>query len=361
MSSAPPAPGRSGSETSPTPSTPIGVRTYAVVSGRWVAAALLAAFVLAAVVFVMVPMGAPPGRGSSPPDAPSAAKREPPKPAQVAAEPVRPQQPARAEPSGETAAPPPPDNAGQKTVKPEPARTGNRVAAQQFEGLMSRGLGQLERSDWPGAEQSFSAALKLRPDDRSAADGLARAQGAGQRDALTRLQRDAQGFESAERWEEALAAYQRAAAIDPAVDFARHGAARADRMLQLHARIDAFLARPERLYTPRVRDEARELLTAVEREAAAGPRITEARQRLEAAIQRATTPVTVRLASDNATEVTLHRVGPLGRFQDREVALTPGTYTLVGSRPGFKDVRVEVTVDPDTPAPRIYVACEERV
>jgi hypothetical protein len=54
-------------------------------------------------------------------------------------------------------------------------------------------------------------------------------------------------------------------------------------------------------------------------------------------------------------------VGPLGRFQDREIALTPGTYTLVGSRPGYKDVRVEVIVDPDSPAPRVHVACQERV
>jgi hypothetical protein len=110
-----------------------------------------------------------------------------------------------------------------------------------------------------------------------------------------------------------------------------------------------------------VREEAQQFLAALDREAAAGPRIAQERQRLDAALKRATNKVTVRLSSDNATEVTLQRVGPLGRFQDREVALTPGTYTLVGSRPGYKDVRVEVIVDPDAPAQRVFVACEERV
>jgi len=33
----------------------------------------------------------------------------------------------------------------------------------------------------------------------------------------------------------------------------------------------------------------------------------------------------------------------------------------VGSRPGYKDIRVEVVVDPDSPTPRVFVACEERV
>jgi tetratricopeptide (TPR) repeat protein len=236
-----------------------------------------------------------------------------------------------------------------------------RPAAQQFEEIMTRGLAQLERSDWPGAEQSFSAALKIRPADRSAADGLARAKEGGQSDALARLQREAGEHESAERWEDALAAYKRAATIDPAVDFARQGTARSERMIRLHARTDVHLASLERLYSPRVRDEAQELLASLERETAAGPRLTQARQRLAAALKRATTTITVRLASDNATEVTLFRVGPLGRFQDREIALTPGTYTLVGSRPGYKDVRVELIVDPDSPAPRIFVACQERV
>lgn len=241
------------------------------------------------------------------------------------------------------------------------ARVEGRLAAQHFDGLMTRGLGQLEQSEWPGAQQSFGAALKLRPADRSAADGLARAKEGQQRDTLARLQSEGQGLESAERWEDALAAYQRAAAIDPAVDFARQGAARSERMIQLHARIDGYLTSPERLYSPRVRDEAQQLLAAVDRVAAVGPRIAQARQRLDVALKRATTKVTVRLASDNATEVTLFRVGPLGRFQDREVALTPGTYTVVGSRPGYKDVRVEVIVDPDSPAPQIFVACKERV
>jgi tetratricopeptide (TPR) repeat protein len=241
------------------------------------------------------------------------------------------------------------------------ARVDGRLTAERFEALMTGGLGQLERSDWRGAEESFSAALKQRPADRAAADGLARAKEGGQRDALTRMQREAQEFESAERWEDALAAYQRAVTIDPGVDFAPQGAARSERMVRLHARIDGYLARPERLYSPRVRAEAQQLLTALRSEPAVGPRMEQARQRLAAALKRATTAITVRLTSDNATEVILFRVGPLGRFQDREIALTPGTYTLTGSRPGYKDVRVELVVDPDSPAPRVFVACEERV
>ncbi len=240
-------------------------------------------------------------------------------------------------------------------------RIDRRLAAQRFDQLMTQGLAQLQRSDWSGAERSFIAALSARPNHSSAADGLARAKEGLQRDTLVRLQRETRDLEAAEQWEEALAAYRRAEAIDPTIDFAGQGIARAGRMIALQTRIEGYLANPQRLYSASVRDEAQQLLAALDNEAAGGPRLAQSRQRLEIALERATAKITVRLTSDNATEVTLYQVGRLGRFQERAVTLTPGTYTLVGSRPGYRDVRVELVVAPDSEPPRIFIACEERV
>jgi tetratricopeptide (TPR) repeat protein len=241
------------------------------------------------------------------------------------------------------------------------ARVEGRLAGARFDEVMTRGLSELERSDWSGAERSFSAALKIRPGHAAAADGLARAKEGRQREHLARLQREARVLEASERWNDALALYRQAEAIDATVAFAAQGIARANRMIALHARLNAYLGHPERLGSPSVRTEAQQFLGTLDSEAPIGPRLAQERQRLEAALNRASTRITVRLSSDNATEVTLHRVGRLGQFQDREIALTPGTYTLVGSRPGYKDVRVELIVSPDTEAPKVFIACKERV
>jgi tetratricopeptide (TPR) repeat protein len=241
------------------------------------------------------------------------------------------------------------------------ARIDHRLALARFDQLMTRGLAQLERSDWPGGEQSFSAALRIRPGHAAAADGLARAKEGRQRDNLARLQREARALEASERWDEALASYRQAEAIDPTVAFVGEGIARANRKIALHARLEAYLAEPERLNSAAVRAEAGQFLAALDKEAPAGPRLAQQRQELAAILQRASTKITVRLSSDNATEVTLYRVGRLGQFQDREIALTPGTYTLVGSRPGYKDVRVKLIVSPDSDSPRVFIACKDRV
>jgi tetratricopeptide (TPR) repeat protein len=241
------------------------------------------------------------------------------------------------------------------------ARVERHLAKQRFAQLITRGLAHLDRAEWADAEQAFLSAARLRPGDQSAADGLARAREGQERSALAALRSEAQRLEAAERWNEALAAYRRAAAIDPALEFARQGIARTEKMAALRAELDALLADPKRLYSPEVRAQARQVLASVGSAPVAGPQLEHARQRLEAALRHATTPVAVRLASDDATDVTVYRFGSLGKFRSRDIELTPGTYTVVGSRAGYKDVRMELTVEPDAPATRLFVACKEPV
>jgi len=59
--------------------------------------------------------------------------------------------------------------------------------------------------------------------------------------------------------------------------------------------------------------------------------------------------------------VTIYRVGRLGTFTRQTLDLRPGTYTIVGSRQGYRDVRLELVVRPgETPAP-LSVRCEEEI
>ncbi len=53
---------------------------------------------------------------------------------------------------------------------------------------------------------------------------------------------------------------------------------------------------------------------------------------------------TVTLRSDEQTEVIVYKVARLGSFDQRELTLRPGTYTAVGSRTGYRDVRRTFTV-----------------
>ena len=67
------------------------------------------------------------------------------------------------------------------------------------------------------------------------------------------------------------------------------------------------------------------------------------------------------LISDNVTEVSIYKVGRLGNFMRKEINLRPGTYVIVGSRPGFRDVRVEFRVAPEIVIEPVIVQCEEPI
>ena len=74
----------------------------------------------------------------------------------------------------------------------------------------------------------------------------------------------------------------------------------------------------------------------------------------------AKTPVAVTFTSDNQTDVTLLRVKRLGSFAASELTLRPGSYTALGVRNGYRDVRINFNVKPDS-HPEIDVRCLEAI
>jgi hypothetical protein len=92
-----------------------------------------------------------------------------------------------------------------------------------------------------------------------------------------------------------------------------------------------------------------------------GERLADQRDELSRLLKRAATPIQVDLVSDNATDVSIYRVAKLGHFATHSLELRPGKYVVVGSRPGYRDVRIEFRVGPEIEAKPIIVRCEEAI
>ena len=82
---------------------------------------------------------------------------------------------------------------------------------------------------------------------------------------------------------------------------------------------------------------------------------------LEELIAKASTQVQVVLESDNLTDVMVYKTGRLGKFTHRELGLRPGTYTVVGTRRGYKDVRRQLVVQVGAEPKPLEVRCEEKI
>ncbi len=179
--------------------------------------------------------------------------------------------------------------------------------------------------------------------------------------ALAGHRESGRALEEKEEWRGALAEYEAALAVDPFVAFAVEGKARAAARAALAEALAFHVANPHRLATEAVGREAAVLLERARDVEAPGPRHRAQVAALEGALARARVPVAVVLESDGLTEIVLSRIGRLGTLTRRTVELRPGTYTIVGSRRGYRDVRRQLTVAPGGPAPVVSVRCEEAI
>jgi hypothetical protein len=236
-----------------------------------------------------------------------------------------------------------------------------RLVDADFERRLSAGLAQLAAEDFTAAQDEFKAALALRPGARAALDGLAQAEEGAKLGEIALAEARALAFERRELWDQAIALYASVLEENGALLFAQTGLERAQARAGLDAKLANLIDNPTLLFGDAVLADARLLLAAAREEAEQGPRLTAQIEQLGELIELASKPIPVRLESDQLTNVTLYRVGTLGTFAAKDVELRPGTYTVIGSRDGYRDVRQTFTVRPGRNLPPINVVCVERI
>ncbi len=240
-------------------------------------------------------------------------------------------------------------------------RVEQELRNRQFTVAMSEALNALDAGRSEAAGKALAEAERLRPGDPAVQDARARLQALNMRSALRRFRREAEARVRNEEWQAAVVAYRKALAVDPAAAFAKGGLQRAEERVKLHAQFDHYLLKPGRLYAAAPLANAQKLLTAVPRAPSDESRLGEKIRRLRALVDVAARPVKVVLDSDGQTNVVIYHVGRLGRFESHQLELRPGDYTVVGSRPGYRDVRRVIRVRPGELLPPVSIRCEESI
>ena len=251
-----------------------------------------------------------------------------------------------------------PNNADAKQglARANAAFGGDNYARSVGAGFAALGAGRL-----PEAQQDFQQALSYRPQGKEATEGLQRVGLAMQASGMAALRQQAEALEGQEHWSEALTVYDRALRLDPSLEFARRGRARAEARLELGNSLEQVLAHPDRLTYPAVREEAVNLLQQAREQTAAGPVLQTQIEKLEELLPQLNRPVVLNMISDNATQVSIPSIGVFGTFGRREIRLKPGTYTVIGTRDGYRAVHQEFTVEPGQQNVTISVSCSEPI
>ncbi len=230
-------------------------------------------------------------------------------------------------------------------------RVSEQLAGRAFRDAMTRALTALDAGQLKSAGKALDEAEKLQPGDVAVVDAQRRLSRMRHQGRLISLRRQADQQVTSENWQAAADLYKKALAVDSSAGFARDGLAQASARLKLNAQFDHYLEKPDRIYSPEPLANARQLLsaasTAAGAELATEPKLAAKIKALQILVVQAGTPIPVVLHSDGQTDVTIYHVSQLGQFIDRRLELLPGRYTVVGTRAGYRDVRMLLAVEPD--------------
>lgn len=235
------------------------------------------------------------------------------------------------------------------------------ILERDYSEAMSAGYAAIAEQDYDKAQQLFVKAQSLKPSASDPQVGIQQAQNGIAQSRIDRLFTRAETFEKKEQWHKAVDNYRKLIAEDASLVKALTGKARSEARAQLDDQLQELLADPLSLGQPKRNQYARKVLIDARALNANTPRIAGQIDQLESAITQSLIPITVRLQSDATTHVTIYHVGKLGNFSEREIALKPGRYTVVGTRQGYRDVRREIVVDPTGAAPVVTIQCAEKI
>jgi tetratricopeptide (TPR) repeat protein len=236
-----------------------------------------------------------------------------------------------------------------------------RIADGEFDEHLAAAADALRRGRVDEAESAYARAALIHPREVRVLDGRQR---------IAEIHRDRQNaedlaagaaLEAAERWDDAVALYRRTLEREAGLRFAQDGLARSERRSELDRELADYMARPERLVAPAVRQAAQRALARGQASAEGAPRLASQLAWLRGVLDIAREPVRVQLTSDNSTLVSVMQVGDLGMFQVRQLSLPPGQYTVIGRREGFRDVRYVLELAPGQRETALSVQCTERI
>ena len=235
------------------------------------------------------------------------------------------------------------------------------ITDRDFSIAMSTGYNSLKNKKYDHAITAFEKARQIKPDATSAVQAIKQSKNERLQAQVSTLLQQAYLLVEQENWQRALAKFNEVLTLDKSIIKAQVGAITATARQKLSTQLNAVIEQPQRLSNQAVFQQA--LLTQQDALTISNPglKLKQQIQAINQVIAKARVPVAITIESDNLTVVTLYRNGQLGKFRAKQLTLTPGEYTLVGSRDGFRDVRQNFTLVPDNEHQTIVIQCNEKV
>ena len=241
------------------------------------------------------------------------------------------------------------------------ARVESKLNDQAFEQTIATAYRALQNSQYSDARAAFNSAKTLKPNSDEPTIGLNKVAEAIRQEKISNLLFEANHFAELQQWQQSAESYEKVLELDSRNQAAQQGLQASFAKAKALADIKIALDSADQLYKDDVLEQAEDILLRIEDLESPGSVIQQQFEQLRQLVQVASTPVAVTLESDSSTQVTVFKVARLGAFDRHQLQLRPGPYTIVGTRNGYRDVRITIQVSPENQDSIISVRCEEAI
>lgn len=257
----------------------------------------------------------------------------------------------------------------QELLRLDPQRTGlqpriNTIKRDNREALYTQAIAQAEQAlakrDPVAARRHMSLAAQQAP-QRDLRFLLTRIEGVERSQALDRALAQAHTAAATDDWRGAHSAYRQALGIDSDHANARLGRDRAQAIITAQTQFRGYIAQPLRLASDRVEKFVRREIEQYADLLRDSPTLAALERQVQEYLRKAQLPVTVAVRSDGNTDVSVRRVGLVGKHRVKEIQLTPGRYEFEGRRRGYKSALVELEIPYGVSEIDVQVVADERI
>jgi tetratricopeptide (TPR) repeat protein len=237
----------------------------------------------------------------------------------------------------------------------------NTIKQKNFVNHMSRGYIALDKKNFDNALNEFQQAKRIYPNNIGVEQAISHVK-TGKTQVIVEQQiAQAAHSEQQEKWHQASQLYQQLLETDPSLTQVRLKLTKTTMRADLDKALNSILNNPLSLADPKTYNQAKLLLNNSQQIVDPGNRLQHQIHHLDSLIQQARIAVDVHLESDNLTEINLFKVAKLGTFERMTVQLYPGHYVISGSRSGYRDVQIEITVNSTSSDSTIRIVCNQEI
>ncbi len=164
-----------------------------------------------------------------------------------------------------------------------------------------------------------------------------------------------------DNWYSTVEHYEQALKVKPHDEFATEGLSEAKAMIERIQSLKQLLQYERRLVNERAIETAKILLSNTEPFLDQSDQLRDLHDEIIAKLQIYSVETEVLVTSDGETNVSVKGVGIVGRVSSHSIRLKPGDYQFEGTRDGFRSVIVPVSITPGGGPVQVEVICRERI